>query len=47
MTIGPEPLVRAVYEQRVLVTVTGPRMIVRLFGRFRAVHFVALAAPPP
>jgi signal transduction histidine kinase len=30
MTIGPEPLVRAAYEQRVLVTVTGPRMIVVL-----------------
>ena len=28
MTIGPEPLVRALYERRVLVTVDGPRMIV-------------------
>ncbi|MGY4414004.1 signal transduction histidine kinase [Bradyrhizobium sp. LB7.1] len=28
MTIGPEPLVRAVYERRVWVSVTGPQMIV-------------------
>ncbi len=37
ITIGPEPLVRAVYEQRVLVTVDGPRMVVLFsvgFGLF-------------
>jgi signal transduction histidine kinase len=37
ITIGPEPLVRAGYEQRVLATVTGPRVIVVLsagFGMF-------------
>lgn len=28
MTVGPEPLVRAVYDHRVLLTVTGPRVIV-------------------
>lgn len=34
LTIGPEPLVRAAYEQRVLVTVTGPRLVVILTAGF-------------
>jgi signal transduction histidine kinase len=34
ITIGPEPLVRATYEQRVLIAVTGPRMIVVLSAGF-------------
>ncbi len=37
IAIGQEPLVRAVYEQRVLITVVGPRMIVLFsfgFGLF-------------
>lgn len=34
IAIGPESLVRAAYEQRVLVTVTGPRMIVVLSAGF-------------
>jgi signal transduction histidine kinase len=34
MTIGPEPLVRAAYDQRILLTVAGPRAIVVLSAGF-------------
>jgi signal transduction histidine kinase len=34
MTIGPEPAVRALYVRRVLVTVTGPQMIVAFSAGF-------------